>query len=121
MATRLAQTLMVAVAAVALSACGPRPDRVIVHDTVEVRVPVYMRLQPPAELARQYVPGELPEFISPLDSGAAVALSSDGARGLRALLRDLMARDDAWRAWAIGDEPGTEAVPATGAGNTPAL
>jgi hypothetical protein len=85
-----------------LAGCGSaetRPARVV--ETVEVKVPVPVRAEPPGELMAPYVPEALPTWISPADPEATSALSREGEQRLKLLLHDMKTRLDAWRAWAL--------------------
>lgn len=68
-------------------------------EPVRVSVPVAVRREPPPELLAPYRAQALPVFVLPSDPNASSALTPEGERQLRALLSDLMARDEAWRAW----------------------
>lgn len=94
----------VVLAAALLAACTtPEPVRVV--ETVEVPRVVYEQCEaPPDWLSAPYRPDRLPEFIAPIGDGAAVALTDEGAERLRALLRELTGRLDAWRAWSAPPE-----------------
>lgn len=83
----------------ALCGCAARsPEVMYVPQRVEVPVPY--RLPAPKELTLPYKPKQLPKFISPASSDAAVALSKDDLNHLKTILRTLHTRDQAWRAWA---------------------
>lgn len=86
---------------------APAPIRVVEAQRVEVPVPV--RREPPAELVAPYRPDSVPAFVEPSDPSASSALTPEGERQMRALLNDLMARDEAWRRWAT--EPASPAQP----------
>lgn len=82
-----------------MAGCSGRPPE-IVYQSVEVLVPVEVARNPPDTLAAPYTPSRLPRFISPRDPGAKVALSAGELNHLKAVLRTLVTRDEAWRAWA---------------------
>lgn len=82
--------------------CGARqapPTVVTIKEPFEVKVPVAVRREPPAELLVRPMP-PLPIFVPPTDPAASSALTADGERLLRALIEELLGRLDAWRAWA---------------------
>lgn len=85
-----------------MAGCQSSPSREPVRqiETVEVQVPVAVRMEPPAELMQPYVADELPTWIPPADHGATSALTQDGEQRLRLLIHDLLTRDEAWREWA---------------------
>ena len=87
-----------------LTGCGRKaPPQVLppirIVETVEVKVPVPVRVPPPAELLALVRP-PLPAFVIPTDPGASSALTVEGERLLRALIEDLLTRIAAWEAWA---------------------
>lgn len=77
-----------------LAGCAADPQ----CQTIEVLVPV--RADPPADLATAPVFKQLPRFITPSDPAAKAALSETDLNLLKTLLRTLVTRDEAWRAWA---------------------
>jgi len=79
------------------------PVRIV--ETVRVDVPVPVARTVPPELLAPLAVSPLPVFVAPADVAAASALTADGERRFRALLVELLARIEAWRAWA------TETVP----------
>lgn len=86
--------------AVLLSGCSTAakvPETIRVP--VEVVKPVYVMPAVPGELARPYVPLNIPEFVSPDDKSAIVALTPEGLDQLKVILRTLVTRDKAWREW----------------------
>ena len=83
---------------VLLAGCASAPE--IVVKTVEIKVPVPVRVEAPAELLAPYRPTKLPVFVQPAAPAASSALTADGEKALRAIIEDLTARDAAWRAWA---------------------
>lgn len=98
---------IVIVAALVLAACGkkapviqPPPE----IRTVEVSVPVPVKLTPPAELLAPVNP-PLPTFISPFDPEATSALTAESERLLRGLIEELLQRLEAWKKWAEAKEP----------------
>jgi hypothetical protein len=62
-----------------------------------VKVPIYKRAAPPAELS-EWHPGRLPLWIPPIDT-ATSCLTPEGEQLLRALLLDMKTRIRAWEAW----------------------
>lgn len=80
-----------------IAGCASTPRTII--ETEEVYIPVVTVPDAPEGLADPYDPPPLPLFISPTDERAAAALSDDGLTRLRLLLRELTARDEAWRAF----------------------
>jgi hypothetical protein len=93
---------------VALFGCAQQP----------IKVPVYKRAAPPAELS-EWQPGRLPTWIGPIDEKALAAIVSDpelfnaiiklieatscltpqGEQEIRDLLVDMKTRIRAWEAW----------------------
>ena len=67
---------------------------------LEVRVPVPIQRKAPQWLSDRYTPEYLPVFIAPSDPSARAALDEQDLNYLKAILRTLKARDEAWRAWA---------------------
>ena len=86
-----------------LSGCAARkvapPTVVRIIETQEVKVPVLVPRQPPAELLAPVV-SPLPVFVPPSDLNSSSALTTEGERLLRALIEDLLVRIAAWKAWA---------------------
>lgn len=97
MATRLLSALVFAVLAGCVS--GP-PDR------IEVKVPVGMRVQPPAELLVPVPPPAPGVFVGRADPRSVIGITEAGRRALVEHIDALRARDRAWRAWAT--EPDVE-------------
>lgn len=92
-----------ALIALALAGCGARdearpPQRII--ETKEVRIPVPVRVEPPAELARPFQPPALPEFKPAGTPGIVVGLTAAGAKAFERFVSAWHKRDAAWRAWA---------------------
>lgn len=90
-------------ACVLLSGCAAAPVPETIRVPVEVVKPIYVKAVPPGELARPYKPVDLPEFVSPEDKSAIVALTPEGLKRLQVILRTLVTREEAWRAWARKD------------------
>ncbi len=92
---------LVIVASLLFAACGHKKPVVQPPEirTVEVKVPVPVKLTPPPELLAPVNP-PLPVFISPFDPQATSALTAEGERLLRGMIEDLLARIKAWQAWA---------------------
>lgn len=84
-----------------LVGCGTVPEPIRVP--VEVVKPIYVMPDAPGELMRPYVPLNIPEFVSPTDKSAIVALTPEGLDHLKVILRTLVTRDKAWREWAKKD------------------
>lgn len=102
----MAARIVSLIAAAVLAGCAsPAPDPLVIREPVEIRVPVPVRAEPPAELATPYQPAVLPEFVSPAREDAAAALTPEGLARLRVLLRELVTREQAWRAWAADPIP----------------
>lgn len=102
---RLLFVTLALLASMFLVACGGKkppvvqPTVVEIIKTVEVRVPVPVKAEPPAELlAPLRVP--LPVFVAPSHQAASSALTAEGERLLRALIEELLATIDAWKQWA---------------------
>lgn len=93
-------TRLLLVCALFLAGCAAQPAKEVVRVPVEVKVPVYVQAAAPGELKRPYVPVNIPEFVSPQDKSAIVALTPDGLDSLKVILRTLVTRDKAWREWA---------------------
>lgn len=85
---------------IALAGCASEPVERIVYQTV--RVPVYVRPEPPAELAAPYKPVELPVFLPP--GQGVVSLDAEGVNALKTIIRTLSTRDEAWREWSKPNE-----------------
>lgn len=97
---------MMRVLAVALLLVGcstPKPVPEVIRVPVEVVKPIYVKPAAPGELMRPYVPTAVPEFVSPQDKSAIVALTPEGLDRLKVILRTLTTRDAAWREWAKKD------------------
>ncbi len=75
------------------------------RETVEVKVPVAVRVAPPAELTAPLAVDPLPVFVTPTDPAATAALTADGERDFQQLLLTLLTRLRAWAAWAQPPEP----------------
>lgn len=84
-----------------LAGCTPAAPKVVYQ---EVKVPVYVRPEPPSELATPYTPDTLPTFRAPGAQGSVVSLDKDGVDSLKEILRTLTTRDEAWRTWSSTDE-----------------
>jgi hypothetical protein len=94
----------IVVAALVIVGCGKKPPVtqptiVKVIETVEVRVPVPIKVEPPAELL-QSLKVPIPVFVAPSDPLASSALTVEGERLLRALIEDLLGKLKAWEEWA---------------------
>ena len=85
-----------------LVGCAPKdtrpPERII--ETKEIRVPVPVRVEPPAELARTFQPPALPEFKPAGSPGIVIGLTEAGAKAFERFISAWNRRDQAWRAWA---------------------
>lgn len=85
--------------ALSLAACAnQKPD--VLYTPVDVKVPIPVHRDAPAELMTDITPGDDLKFIAPGDPEASSALSKDGERALRRLVRELNARLSAWKSWA---------------------
>lgn len=84
----------------ALVGCAAPPERVIVHEPVEVKVSVPVRVAPPAELLAPYRPERVPEFVRPDDPAATSALTAEGEKALKRILLEQRIREKAWIDWA---------------------
>ena len=90
--------------ALALTGCaGQSVAPIVVHDPVEVRVPVPVGCRPPAELLVPVV-APLPEFV-PACAPASSGLMAEGETRLQQLLWVHRIRVEAWEAWAKACEP----------------
>jgi hypothetical protein len=92
---------VVSIVAVFLIGCHKKPPVVVPPEirTVEVSVPVPVKVAPPAELLAAVKP-RLPVFVSPSDPQATSGLTAEGERMLRGLIEELLGRLEAWKAWA---------------------
>lgn len=86
--------LLSALVCLALTACATQ-TRV---ETVQIKVPVPIARECPAELCGPVSYGPLPVFTP--GEGDSVVLDAEGQRRLRDLLTLLKGRDEAFRAWA---------------------
>jgi hypothetical protein len=68
--------------------------------TVEVKVPVPVRAEPPDELLAPIEGITVDAFVAPSDKRAVLGLTDEGAAALHDLLERISARVAAWRAWA---------------------
>ena len=73
-------------------------------ETVEVRVPVPVRAEPPAELLEPPSKPRGQPFTSPDDPDAVVGLTDRGRDAVVDHVDELRRRDRAWRAWATDDD-----------------
>lgn len=86
------------------TACGKtppvlQPTIVEVVKTVEIKVPIPVKAEPPPELLAPFkIP--LPVFVAPSDAETSSALTVDGERLLRGLVEELLQRLKAWEEWA---------------------
>lgn len=85
----------------AIASCSSDP--VIQVEYREVQVPVPYRSVPPTELATPYIPERLPVFLQP--GQGVVSLDEQGVNDLKTILRTLITKDEAWRAWSSDDNP----------------
>lgn len=101
---RRSLTLVIVALVLLLAACGKTPPVVAptiveVIKTVEVKIPIQVKAEPPPELlAPIKIP--LPVFVAPSDAETSSALTVEGERLLRGLIEDLLQRLAAWKAWA---------------------
>lgn len=86
--------LLAALACLALMACATQTK----VETVQIKVPVPIARDCPAELCGPVTYGPLPVFKP--GEGDSVTLDAEGQRRLRDLLTLLNGRDEAFRAWA---------------------
>lgn len=75
-----------------------RPDPVIKHEVIEVKVPVVMKAKPP-EVLTVPLKLDLPVFVAPTSEGASSALTVQGEAKMKRLLVDLHDKERAWREW----------------------
>lgn len=75
-----------------------RPEPIIKYETIEVKVPIYMKPTPPGILLKppEFV---LPAFVGPGSEWASSALTVQGEAKLKRILLNLHDRDKAWREW----------------------
>lgn len=66
---------------------------------VEVRVPVYLMPEPPAELMRPPITGELWQFVDPSDKRAVVALTFENWVHFQEVIYDLRRAVEGWPLW----------------------
>jgi len=95
------RSVLVLILVAALTGCASAPEPI--YKTVTVSVPVPVKVRAPDILIQPYHPVHLPKFTSPTDPAAKVALSAEDLNHLKTLLRTLVTRDEAWRAWANGE------------------
>ena len=95
------RSVLVLILAAVLAGCASTPETI--YKTVTVSVPVPVKAKAPDTLIEPYTPVHLPKFTSPADPAAKVALSAEDLNHLKTLLRTLVTRDEAWRAWANGE------------------
>lgn len=102
MVHRLVQLISVFAITVSLVGCGifstPDPEIRYVTRTVEVNVPIPYVPDVPPELQVDYNP-HIPEFITPSNASAVVALDRENNARLKQLVIGLKSRLDAWKAW----------------------
>jgi hypothetical protein len=96
------KNLLIFLAVVVLQGCSMidwmRPEPIVKHEMVEVKVPVYIKQAPPAILTMP-LKSVFPRFIDPRSSGASSALDIQGEQELKLLLIELTDRQRAWKAW----------------------
>jgi hypothetical protein len=85
-----------------LAACAAHSQIRTRTETVTVRVPVPVKQTPPQALT-DAPELEAPRFVAPDHPEASSALTPAGEAALRGLLGELLARDRAWREWAVAD------------------
>jgi len=95
--TRIA---LAAVAVVALAGCSG----ITRTETVEVRVPVPVRAEPPEELLEPPSSPSGAPFVSPDHPDAVAGITADGRDEIVDHVDELRRRDRAWRAWANDDD-----------------
>lgn len=86
------------------------PPPVVVAEPVEVLTPYAVTHTPPPELTGPIV-SQVPEFVSPDDPRAFIALTPEGWTQLQLLIIELTGRLDEWEAWAL---PGIDEVAGDG-------
>lgn len=94
--------VVVVAAAVLLTlvGCAAQPERIVVREPVEVKVPVPVKAQPPEELLEPVAAEPLPQFIAACDEHASSALDAEGERRIKHLLLRLQTRIEQWETWA---------------------
>lgn len=96
--------ILIAIVVLVLSGCGvfsqPEPDVRYVTRTVEVNVPIPYVPDVPPELQVDFDP-YVPEFITPSNASAVVALDRENNARLKQLVVGLKSRLDAWESWYI--------------------
>jgi hypothetical protein len=94
---RLLFAILALLASMFVTACGgkkpPIVQPTVVREVVtqEVKIPVPVKAQPPAELLTPIL-APLPVFVPPTHPEASSALTAEGERLLRALLEDVLSR-----------------------------
>jgi hypothetical protein len=75
-----------------------RPEPIIKYETIEIKVPIYMKPTPPDILLKppEFV---LPVFVGPRSEWASSALTVQGEAKLKRILLNLYDREKAWREW----------------------
>ncbi len=92
--------VLVLLLAMLLTSCAKKPPQTLtVYQPVEVRVPVPVKPEPPAELLTP-LKMPLPVFVAPSDPLASSALTVESERLLRGLIEELLQRIKAWQTWA---------------------
>ncbi len=94
---------VIAILALLLAGCGSTPTRepVCEVEIVEVKVPVPVRAEPPAELMGPLVLDDpLPVWLAPSAPGATSALDGEGEIRLRMIIHRLLGEIEAWLEWA---------------------
>jgi len=99
--TCYARTALAVAAALLLAACAGGPARV---ETVEVKVPVPVRAEPPDELLETVPAPTVRPFVDLDDPAAVAGITEPGLRSVGEHVDDLRSRLRAWRAWATDDE-----------------
>lgn len=94
----------IACAAALLAGCA------VSRETIEIRVPIAVRPEPPPELLERPT-APPPVFVSPQHPEASSALTPAGERALQVFLLELASRLAAWEAWATAPPDAMEAPP----------
>lgn len=75
-----------------------RPDPIIKHEVIEVKVPVIMKAKPPTVLTMP-LKFDLPRFIDPTSEGASSCLNEQGEAKTKRILLNLHDRLRGWNEW----------------------
>lgn len=92
-------TLLLLIMAVLAGCCTP-PDPIIIRKTIEVEVPVYTPVEPPAYLLSAVVIPGIPVFYKPAIKGVTSCLKHEDEIKLKTTIFLLSARISEWLTFA---------------------